>query len=69
MTSLIVIALQRANTGQKERLKENYGIHDENNAKIVKQVNYFSQCSKIRKKVTFHKNFFAKKCNLTRQTV
>ena len=42
MTSLIVIALQRANTGQKERLKENYGLQDENNVKIVKQVdNYF----------------------------
>ena len=38
MTSLIVIALQRANSVQKEQLKENYGLQDENNAKIVKQV-------------------------------
>jgi len=38
LTSLIVIALQRANSVQKEQLKENYGLQDENNAKIVKQV-------------------------------
>jgi len=38
LTSLIVVALQRANPGQRKLLEENYGLQDPANVEIVKRV-------------------------------